>query len=65
MKSLKHKVAKKAHQKACVDAREAHALHDGGTQESESGVSDAFADVDTGISVESPSSTAGLSLIHI
>lgn len=61
MKSLKHKIAKKAHQKACVDACEAHVLHDEGTQGSESGVSsDAFADDDTGISVESPSSTAGL-----
>ena len=61
MKSLKHKVAKKAHQKACIDACEVHALHDGGIQGSESGVSsDTFADVDTGISVECTSSTAGL-----
>ena len=61
MKSLKHKVAKKVHQKACVDACGAHALHDEETQSVKSVVSsDVLADVDTGISVESPSSTAGL-----
>lgn len=58
MKSLKHKIVKNAHQKACVGACEAQALHNVEKQDMESGFSsDAYADNEFGIKVENSSLT--------